>query len=161
MNLIESVNEFLESPPTSDLAKQWIENEQLSNNVVQKESLDDLFDDIFGSSINEIRPILSLSEVKQRQQKICESMGLSIKGTDTGLSMNASGESIGRDTGETLSKFMGKARSKSGKNKVLAKEAIGADGGAIANSISAEKDIRLKHKGITVSTWKANRSISS
>jgi hypothetical protein len=179
--LLETVQEFLEAEPISDLAKQWIENEQLANQntpttqdtqPIQKESIntiDSLFNVLFNDSlsentiVNNLKPKLYLSDVRLRQQKLIESssMGLSIKGTDSGLSMSSSGESIARDTGEIVSKFSGKAKSKSGRNSILTKEAIGADGESISNSISEPIEDNKKKKGISISTWKSNKSIAA
>ena len=92
---------------------------------------------------NEQREKLSLIEIRQRQKaKISESID---KNIEPGLSMAASGESIGRDTGE-------KIRKKDGKASQVA-ETIGA-GGEDASSTSDMKELELKRKGIDLLSFR-------
>ena len=97
---------------------------------------------------NEQREKLSLIEIRQRQKaKISESIDKKI---EPGLSMAASGESIGRDTGE-------KIRKKDGKASQVA-ETIGA-GGEDASCNSDMKELELKRKGINLQTFKSKKFI--
>ena len=66
--------------------------------------------------------------------------------------MAGAGESLGRDTGEKIRRKTGKASQ--------VDETIGA-GGEDATSNSDEKELELKRKGISLKSFKANRSISS
>ena len=92
---------------------------------------------------NEQREKLSLIEIRQRQKaKISESID---KNIEPGLSMAASGESIGRDMGE-------KIRKKDGKASQVA-ETIGA-GGEDASSTSDMKELELKRKGIDLLSFR-------
>ena len=97
---------------------------------------------------NEQREKLSLIEIRQRQKaKISESID---KNIEPGLSMAASGESIGRDTGEKIRKKDGKA------SQVT--ETIGA-GGEDVSSTSDIKELELKRKGINLQNFKAKKFV--
>lgn len=84
---------------------------------------------------------ISKIRAKQKEKQVKESID---KGTEPGVSMAGSGESIGRDMGE-------KIRKKDGKVHVT--ETIGA-GGEMANSMSDQKEDELKKKGISLSSFK-------
>lgn len=225
--LLETVQEFLEAEPSSDLAKQWIENQHLGMGI-QKESLNeavtvsftadttdelnDLFDNIFGKKakdqsvdsilsgldaktllnlgkktvvpenstvehtfnnsdlVTENRTKLTLKDVQKRQESILleghYGLGLSVKGSDSGLSMGASGESPFRGDGDPFNleykdKMNGNPGIRKKKLKRINLESINADGDAISNSTAEPIQDNKKKKGITISTWKANRSIAS
>lgn len=89
---------------------------------------------------------LTKIRAKQKENQVKESID---KGTESGVSMAGSGESIGRDMGE-------KIRKKDG--KITVAETIGA-GGESATSISDKKEDDLKKVGINLSTFKARRPI--
>jgi len=95
---------------------------------------------------NEQREKLSLIEIRQRQKaKISESID---KNIEPGLSMAASGESIGRDMGE-------KIRKKDGKASQVAE----MTGDETTMSIGDQKEGELKRKGINLQTFKAKKFV--
>ena len=89
---------------------------------------------------------ITLSGIRKRQLESID------KGIEPGLSMAGAGESLGRDTGEKIRRKTGKASQ--------VDETIGA-GGEDATSNSDERELELKRKGISLKSFKANRSISS
>ena len=90
---------------------------------------------------------LTLTQIRERQaEKIKESID---KGIEPGLSMAASGESIGRDMGEKIKKKTG---------QVTVVEMQGDETGA---SIGAQKEDELKKKGISLTSFKSNKAIGA
>jgi hypothetical protein len=97
---------------------------------------------------------ITLNQIRAKQKEAREKQQESIdKGIEPGLSMAASGENLGRPSGEKINfKKRGKASSIS--------ETIGA-GGEDATSNSDNNELQLKRQGINLKSFKANRSISS
>jgi hypothetical protein len=97
---------------------------------------------------------ITINQIRAKQKEAREKQQESIdKGIEPGLSMAASGENLGRPSGEKINfKKRGKASSIS--------ETIGA-GGEDATSNSDNNELELKKKGIDLKSFKANRSISS
>ena len=96
-------------------------------------------------TINQIR--VKQKEAREKQQESID------KGIEPGLSMAASGENLGRPSGEKINfKKRGKAS--------IIDETIGA-GGEDATSNSDNNELELKRKGVNLKSFKANRSISS
>ena len=97
---------------------------------------------------------ITINQIRAKQKEAREKQQESIdKGIEPGLSMAASGENLGRPSGEKINfKKRGKASSIS--------ETIGA-GGEDATSNSDNNELELKRKGIDLKSFKANRSISS
>lgn len=80
--------------------------------------------------------------------------------------MSASGESPFRGDGDPFNleykdKMNGNPGIRKKKLKRINLESINADGDAISNSTAEPIQDNKKKKGITISTWKANRSIAS
>jgi hypothetical protein len=96
---------------------------------------------------------ITISQIRAKQKETREKQQESIdKGIEPGLSMAASGENLGRPSGEKINfKKLGRAN-------VI--ETIGA-GGEDATSNSDNNELELKKQGINLKTFKANRSISS
>jgi len=96
---------------------------------------------------------ITISQIRAKQKESREKQQESIdKGIEPGLSMAASGENLGRPSGEKINfKKLGRAN-------VI--ETIGA-GGEDATSNSDNNELQLKRKGIDLKSFKANRSISS
>jgi len=96
---------------------------------------------------------ITISQIRAKQKESREKQQESIdKGIEPGLSMAASGENLGRPSGEKINfKKLGRA-------SVI--ETIGA-GGEDATSNSDNNELELKRKGIDLKSFKANRSISS
>jgi len=96
---------------------------------------------------------ITISQIRAKQKESREKQQESIdKGIEPGLSMAASGENLGRPSGEKINfKKLGRAN-------VI--ETIGA-GGEDATSNSDNNELELKRKGIDLKSFKANRSISS
>ena len=96
---------------------------------------------------------ITISQIRAKQKETREKQQESIdKGIEPGLSMAASGENLGRASGEKINfKKLGRAN-------VI--ETIGA-GGEDATSNSDNNELELKRKGIDLKSFKANRSISS
>jgi len=96
---------------------------------------------------------ITISQIRAKQKESREKQQESIdKGIEPGLSMAASGENLGRPSGEKINfKKLGRAN-------VI--ETIGA-GGEDATSNSDNNELELKKQGINLKTFKANRSISS
>jgi hypothetical protein len=92
---------------------------------------------------------ISLSQIRAKQKENFQKESID-KGIETGVSMAGSGESVGRDSGEKISKKTGKA------SQVT--ETIGA-GGEDATSNSDEKELELKRKGIDLTPFKAKRPV--
>ena len=120
--------------------------------------------------VTENRTKLTLKDVQKRQESILleghYGLGLSVKGSDSGLSMSASGESPFRGDGDPFNleykdKMNGNPGIRKKKLKRINLESINADGDAISNSTAEPIQDNKKKKGITISTWKANRSIAS
>jgi len=103
---------------------------------------------VAGTSTNnqgETRKKITFQEIRKQKEKILESID---KGIEPGLSMAGAGESPGRDTGEKIRRKTGKASQ--------VDETIG-DGGEMATSNSDEKELELKRKGISLSSFKAKK----
>jgi len=103
---------------------------------------------VAGTSTNnqgETRKKITFQEIRKQKEKILESID---KGIEPGLSMAGAGESLGRDTGEKIRRKTGKASQ--------VDETIG-DGGEMATSNSDEKELELKRKGISLSSFKAKK----
>ena len=96
---------------------------------------------------------ITISQIRAKQKETREKQQESIdKGIEPGLSMAASGENLGRPSGEKINfKKLGRAN-------VI--ETIGA-GGEDATSNSDNNELQLKRQGINLKSFKANRSISS
>jgi len=96
---------------------------------------------------------ITISQIRAKQKETREKQQESIdKGIEPGLSMAASGENLGRPSGEKINfKKLGRAN-------VI--ETIGA-GGEDATSNSDNNELELKKQGINLKSFKANRSISS
>jgi hypothetical protein len=96
---------------------------------------------------------ITISQIRAKQKESREKQQESIdKGIEPGLSMAASGENLGRPSGEKINfKKLGRAN-------VI--ETIGA-GGEDATSNSDNNELELKRKGINLKSFKANRSMSS
>jgi len=96
---------------------------------------------------------ITISQIRAKQKESREKQQESIdKGIEPGLSMAASGENLGRPSGEKINfKKLGRA-------SVI--ETIGA-GGEDATSNSDNNELQLKRQGINLKSFKANRSISS
>ena len=96
---------------------------------------------------------ITISQIRAKQKESREKQQESIdKGIEPGLSMAASGENLGRPSGEKIN------YKKLGRANVI--ETIGA-GGEDATSNSDNNELELKKQGINLKTFKANRSISS
>jgi len=96
---------------------------------------------------------ITISQIRAKQKETREKQQESIdKGIEPGLSMAASGENLGRPSGEKIS------LKKRGRAGII--ETIGA-GGEDATSNSDERELELKRKGVNLKSFKANRSISS
>ena len=97
---------------------------------------------------------ITINQIRAKQKEAREKQQESIdKGIEPGLSMAASGENLGRPSGEKINfKKRGKASSIS--------ETIGT-GGEDATSNSDNNELELKRKGIDLKSFKSNRSISS
>jgi len=96
---------------------------------------------------------ITISQIRAKQKESREKQQESIdKGIEPGLSMAASGENLGRPSGEKIN------YKKLGRANVI--ETIGA-GGEDATSNSDNNELELKRKGIDLKSFKANRSISS
>ena len=97
---------------------------------------------------------ITINQIRTKQKEAREKQQESIdKGIEPGLSMAASGENLGRPSGEKINfKKRGKAS--------IIDETIGA-GGEDATSNSDNNELELKRKGINLKSFKANRSISS
>jgi hypothetical protein len=96
---------------------------------------------------------ITISQIRAKQKESREKQQESIdKGIEPGLSMAASGENLGRPSGEKIS------LKKRGRAGII--ETIGA-GGEDATSNSDNNELELKKQGINLKTFKANRSISS
>ena len=88
---------------------------------------------------------ITLAKIRARQNKeVKESID---KGTEPGLSMAASGESIGRDMGEKIKKKDGKVT------------VVEMQGDETTASIGDKKEDELKKQGISLSSFKAKRTI--
>ena len=97
---------------------------------------------------------ITINQIRTKQKEAREKQQESIdKGIEPGLSMAASGENLGRPSGE---KINFKKRCKAS----IIDETIGA-GGEDATSNSDNNELELKRKGINLKSFKANRSISS
>ena len=96
---------------------------------------------------------ITINQIRAKQKEAREKQQESIdKGIEPGLSMAASGENLGRASGEKIS------LKKRGRAGII--ETIGA-GGEDATSNSDERELELKRKGINLKSFKSNRSISS
>jgi hypothetical protein len=96
---------------------------------------------------------ITINQIRAKQKEAREKQQESIdKGIEPGLSMAASGENLGRASGEKIS------LKKRGRAGII--ETIGA-GGEDATSNSDNNELQLKRKGIDLKSFKANRSISS
>ena len=96
---------------------------------------------------------ITINQIRAKQKEAREKQQESIdKGIEPGLSMAASGENLGRASGEKIS------LKKRGRAGII--ETIGA-GGEDATSNSDNNELELKRKGIDLKSFKANRSISS
>jgi hypothetical protein len=96
---------------------------------------------------------ITINQIRAKQKETREKQQESIdKGIEPGLSMAASGENLGRPSGEKIS------LKKRGRAGII--ETIGA-GGEDATSNSDERELELKRKGINLKSFKSNRSISS
>jgi hypothetical protein len=96
---------------------------------------------------------ITISQIRAKQKESREKQQESIdKGIEPGLSMAASGENLGRPSGEKIS------LKKRGRAGII--ETIGA-GGEDATSNSDNNELQLKRQGINLKSFKANRSISS
>ena len=96
---------------------------------------------------------ITIDQIRTKQKEAREKQQESIdKGIEPGLSMAASGENLGRASGEKIS------LKKRGRAGII--ETIGA-GGEDATSNSDNNELELKRKGINLKSFKANRSISS
>ena len=96
---------------------------------------------------------ITINQIRAKQKEAREKQQESIdKGIEPGLSMAASGENLGRPSGEKIS------LKKRGRAGII--ETIGA-GGEDATSNSDERELELKRKGINLKSFKSNRSISS
>jgi hypothetical protein len=96
---------------------------------------------------------ITLNQIRAKQKEAREKQQESIdKGIEPGLSMAASGENLGRPSGEKIN------FKKRGRAGII--ETIGA-GGEDATSNSDNNELELKRKGIDLKSFKANRSISS
>ena len=96
---------------------------------------------------------ITINQIRAKQKEAREKQQESIdKGIEPGLSMAASGENLGRASGEKIS------LKKRGRAGII--ETIGA-GGEDATSNSDNNELELKRKGINLKSFKANRSISS
>ena len=96
---------------------------------------------------------ITINQIRAKQKEAREKQQESIdKGIEPGLSMAASGENLGRPSGEKIS------LKKRGRAGII--ETIGA-GGEDATSNSDNNELELKRKGINLKSFKANRSISS
>jgi hypothetical protein len=91
---------------------------------------------------------ITLSKIRERQaKKVEESID---QGIEPGLSMAASGESIGRDMGEKIKKRTGKAS-----------QVVEMQGDETGASIGAQKEDELKKKGISLLSFKSNKAIGA
>ena len=96
---------------------------------------------------------ITINQIRAKQKEARQNNQESIdKGIEPGLSMAASGENLGRPSGEKIS------LKKRGRAGII--ETIGA-GGEDATSNSDNNELELKRKGIDLKSFKANRSISS
>ena len=96
---------------------------------------------------------ITINQIRAKQKEAREKQQESIdKGIEPGLSMAASGENLGRASGEKIS------LKKRGRAGII--ETIGA-GGEDATSNSDNNELELKRKGINLKSFKSNRSISS
>ena len=97
---------------------------------------------------------ITINQIRAKQKEARQNHQESIdQGIEPGLSMAASGENLGRPSGEKINfKKRGKAS--------IIDETIGA-GGEDATSNSDNNELELKRKGINLKSFKANRSISS
>jgi hypothetical protein len=96
---------------------------------------------------------ITINQIRAKQKEAREKQQESIdKGIEPGLSMAASGENLGRPSGEKIN------FKKRGRAGII--ETIGA-GGEDATSNSDNNELELKRKGINLKSFKANRSISS
>ena len=96
---------------------------------------------------------ITINQIRAKQKEAREKQQESIdKGIEPGLSMAASGENLGRPSGEKIS------LKKRGRAGII--ETIGA-GGEDATSNSDNNELELKRKGINLKSFKSNRSISS
>lgn len=96
---------------------------------------------------------ITINQIRAKQKEAREKQQESIdKGIEPGLSMAASGENLGRASGEKIS------LKKRGRAGII--ETIGA-GGEDVTSNSDNNELELKRKGIDLKSFKANRSISS
>jgi hypothetical protein len=100
-----------------------------------------------------VKTKITINQIRAKQKEAREKQQESIdKGIEPGLSMAASGENLGRPSGEKIS------LKKRGRAGII--ETIGA-GGEDATSNSDERELELKRKGINLKSFKSNRSISS
>jgi hypothetical protein len=96
---------------------------------------------------------ITINQIRAKQKEAREKQQESIdKGIEPGLSMAASGENLGRPSGEKIS------LKKRGRAGII--ETIGA-GGEDATSNSDNNELQLKRQGINLKSFKANMSISS
>jgi hypothetical protein len=96
---------------------------------------------------------ITINQIRAKQKEARQNHQESIdQGIEPGLSMAASGENLGRASGEKIS------LKKRGRAGII--ETIGA-GGEDATSNSDNNELELKRKGINLKSFKANRSISS
>ena len=96
---------------------------------------------------------ITINQIRAKQKEARQNHQESIdQGIEPGLSMAASGENLGRASGEKIS------LKKRGRAGII--ETIGA-GGEDATSNSDNNELELKRKGIDLKSFKANRSISS
>jgi dephospho-CoA kinase len=96
---------------------------------------------------------ITINQIRAKQKEARQNNQESIdKGIEPGLSMAASGENLGRPSGEKIS------LKKRGRAGII--ETIGA-GGEDATSNSDNNELQLKRQGINLKSFKANRSISS
>jgi hypothetical protein len=102
---------------------------------------------------NSAKTKITISQIRAKQKEARQNHQESIdQGIEPGLSMAASGENLGRPSGEKIS------LKKRGRAGII--ETIGA-GGEDATSNSDNNELELKRKGINLKSFKANRSISS
>jgi hypothetical protein len=96
---------------------------------------------------------ITINQIRAKQKEARQNHQESIdQGIEPGLSMAASGENLGRPSGEKIS------LKKRGRAGII--ETIGA-GGEDATSNSDERELEMKRKGVNLKSFKANRSISS
>ena len=92
---------------------------------------------------------ITLKTIKENYKKKLQEIDY---GTESGLSMASSGESIGRDMGEYIGK--------DGKATPIKKKKIGElTGDTTTYSIGAQKEDELKKQGISLSSFKSKRHI--